>query len=166
MIPRKKAAKKRLVEYDQGKRKIAKTLDHDGNPLYDPEAMVNKIDDYLEFIRKEDPDKIPILKECCLRYGWSYDYFLQMCRDDLGLAHARNKLLDTKEVALERGGLTGKLVSSIAAFSLKQLGWSEKNEITVALNDENSDPLSRAFESLSAPKYDVKNNRKRKDVVS
>jgi hypothetical protein len=38
------------------------------------------------------------------------------------------RMIDAKEVMLEKKGLTGEYASTMAIFSLKQLGWSDKVE--------------------------------------
>ena len=91
---------------------------------YDIPDMVEKIDAYLESTKEE----LPILKECCLQNDWNYDYVMQLQRQHEDLAHAIKKLLDWKEVRLERGGLSGKYDKTMVIFTLKQPthGWRDK----------------------------------------
>ncbi len=91
---------------------------------YDTADMVEKIADYIEATK----DELPILKECCLLNGWDYDYVMKLQRADDALRQSIKKLLDWKEVRLERGGLTGKFNKTMVIFTLKQPahGWRDK----------------------------------------
>lgn len=101
-----------------------KRLDVNGEVFYDIDTMCEKIEDYLQEC------DIPVLKECCLINGWNYEY-VQQLRNKEGnekLYRAIRRILDYKEVELEKGALTGKLEKTMAIFSLKQLGWRDKTE--------------------------------------
>ena len=94
---------------------------------YDIDLMIQQIEDYLA----EKEKGFPILKECCLQYGWSYDTFMRLQRENPDLREAAERLLMTKEVALEKGGLLGKFDRTVVVFSLKQLGWRDKIDLDV-----------------------------------
>lgn len=102
-----------------------KKKDSNGDEMYDIAAMCEKIDLY---IRKNAPKGLPILKECCLQNGWNYDYVMELQRNNPMLSQSVKKLLDWKEVQLEKGGLSGKFNPSVVIFSLKQPahGWTDK----------------------------------------
>lgn len=90
---------------------------------YDIAKMVEIIDDYT------DKTSVPILKEICYQNHWYYDYVMQLQRNNEDLTHSIKRLLDKKEVALERGMISGDLKATACIFSLKQLGWKDKQEI-------------------------------------
>lgn len=106
----------------------------DGTLKYDIENMCIKIDEYIDS-KKED---IPILKECCLLNDWDYDYFMELKRNNHTLSQSSKKLLGWKEVNLERFGLTGCIEKTMAIFSLKQLGWSDKQDIQITKSKDDA----------------------------
>jgi len=80
---------------------------------------VESLDEYI------DSHKIPILKEWCVANkvpaNHIYDYE--------GFSESIKRCIDKKEAGLERGALNGEINNTMAIFSLKQLGWSDKREI-------------------------------------
>lgn len=88
------------------------------------------IDDMIAIIEKyTEETELPILKEVCYMNNWLYNTVMKLQRDNEDLFHSIKRLLDKKEVKLERGALSGKLDKTMAIFSLKQLGWKDKQEI-------------------------------------
>jgi hypothetical protein len=81
--------------------------------------LVNALEEYIE---KTD---IPILVE--------FAYINDISRDDLynykEFCALRKKAIDKKEAQLERKGLNNEIDKTLAIFSLKQLGWSDKKEL-------------------------------------
>jgi len=71
-----------------------------------------------------DKTKIPILAEFAYQNNISREQLYQYPE----LTYAIKRLLLKKESQLEKFGLTKN--SSMAIFSLKQLGWTDKSEIT------------------------------------
>ena len=110
-----------------------------GTDKYNIENMCKKIDEYIN----KNKNGVPILKECCLLNDWPYDYVMQLQRENPLLAQSTKKLLSWKEVNLEKFALTGKVEKTMAIFSLKQLGWKDKQD-----NDENEDMLKKLTELL------------------
>lgn len=92
-------------------------------PKYEIDYMLDKIYEYTE------TTELPILKEVCYLNNWNYDYVKQMEARDENLSHSIKRLLNKKEVELEKGGLCGKYNKTMAVFSLKQLGWRDSIEI-------------------------------------
>ena len=77
-----------------------------------------------------DKSAIPVLAECAFELGHHRQFFYQ--HDDCPeFLDAVKRLLTKKEARLEIGGLSGKLNVSMSIFSLKQLGWSDKADVTV-----------------------------------
>ena len=98
---------------------------------YNIAVMVEKIEEYIASVLGSDAEgeyRVPILKECCLIYGWKYDYVMELKAKEKNeaLTQAIKRLLDWKEVRLERGSLTGKINNTFGIFSLKQLGWTDR----------------------------------------
>lgn len=78
-----------------------------------------------------DETEIPIVAGFAHKHGVSrqslYDY-----EDFSSLI---NELIDKKESVIEEGTLTGKYNPSMAIFSLKQLGWSDKTQTELTGKD-------------------------------
>lgn len=89
---------------------------------YDIPKMIKIIDEYIE------NTDLPILKEVCYINKWDYDYVMQLKRNDEELAQPIKRLLCKKEVELEKGGMSGKYNNTMAIFSLKQLGWKDRQD--------------------------------------
>jgi len=67
---------------------------------------------------------VPIASEFAYQNGlWK-----QRLYDQPELAEPLKLCLTKKEAALERGTLEGKLTPAMAIFSLKQMGWTDKQE--------------------------------------
>lgn len=87
-------------------------------------------DEYLAELREslevyiEETD-IPILKEWCVSVGIpsKHVYDFEPLSDPIKV------LIDKKEANLERKGLQGEVDRTMAIFSLKQLGWRDKQEM-------------------------------------
>ena len=106
----------------------------------DPRKLVRDIEDYL---RTADP---PIVAEFAHQSGITRQYLYQLAKTerDQGrpeLAQALVKLSEAKEVKLEKGGLTGAYAPGMAIFSLKQLGWRDRPEVSLQLTQEDA-PLT------------------------
>ena len=84
----------------------------------DMPELVQKFADYI------DDNDIPILAE----FAYKNDLTRPWLYDQEEFSTLIKKCIDKKEVALERGTLTGTLNAPMAIFSLKQLGWSDKQE--------------------------------------
>lgn len=101
---------------------------------YEPEQMVEIIEDYLQVCLKKK--RVPIFKEICVKAGWNYNV-VQQKRALPGyeaLDEEMQRLINAKEFMLERLGLEGKIEKTMAVFSLKQLGWKDNNNIDVNTN--------------------------------
>ena len=84
------------------------------------EHIAIKLTEYI------DNTDIPILAEFANQAGilredlYNYDEFFTL----------RKRAIDKKEAMLERKALNGEIDRTMAIFSLKQLGWSDKHELT------------------------------------
>lgn len=96
---------------------------------YNIEEMVDIICEYT------DNTVLPILKEVCYLNGWNFDTLMNLERQNEDLNWAIKRLLQKKEVEVERGGLIGKYNQTMAVFTLKQLGWKDKQDIELNTSD-------------------------------
>lgn len=80
----------------------------------------------LKSIKKYIQDtELPILKEWCYQNDISSTYIYEIEE----FSEPIKKLLDKKEAQLERLGQENKINPTMAVFSLKQLGWKDRQEI-------------------------------------
>lgn len=79
-----------------------------------------------------DKEEIPILKEWCYQNKISSTYIYELEE----FSEPIKRLLEKKESQLERKGLKGEIDRTMAVFSLKQLGWTDKQEIETKGNSE------------------------------
>lgn len=68
---------------------------------------------------------IPILAE----FAYTYGYPREELYKHEELAHAIKNMMSKKEAQLEKLGLLNVVNSTMAVFSLKQLGWTDKQEV-------------------------------------
>ena len=94
---------------------------------YDIAKMVDIIDKYWQ------ETEIPIVKEVCLLNNWVYEYVCDLASKHDELSYAIKRLTARKEIVLETGALKGVYDKTMAIFSLKQMGWKDRQE--VELND-------------------------------
>ena len=95
---------------------------------YKIDFVIDTINNYI------DNTELPIFKEVCYLNDWNPDRIYQLSQESEELLCAIKKCHCKKEVELEKGALTGKYNATMAVFSLKQLGWKDKQEIDVASN--------------------------------
>lgn len=81
-------------------------------------------EEFLQYVEKTD---IPIVAEFAYTRGVSRDQVYEWPE----LTDALKACIAKKESALESKALAGKVNCSMAIFSLKQLGWSDRNDLTV-----------------------------------
>lgn len=89
---------------------------------YTPEKLAEIEQAFLQYIAEND---IPIVAE----FAYISGIRRTTLYDHPELSNAIKACIDKKEAALEKLGLEGKVNSSMAIFSLKQLGWKDKHEI-------------------------------------
>lgn len=120
------------------------------------ENICKVIDNYVnEHIENK---AYPILKECCILNDLYYDYVMELQRTskeqgDERLSQSIRRLLDYKEVLLERGGLSGSVNSNFAMFILKQPAhnWKDKPK-----EEEDNNQIVEALKILGSVKEAVK----------
>lgn len=90
------------------------------------------IDDADAYIASADP---PILAEYAHLHGITRCYLYQLAEAEKNagrpeLSNTIKKISEAKEFILEKNALNGKYNSTMAVFSLKQLGWRDRMEYT------------------------------------
>lgn len=116
-------------------------------PKVHVDDILAAVDPYLE---EADP---PILAEFAHRQGITRQYLYELAatrkaKGDGRLSDAIKRLSESKEIALERGALSGHYSPSVAIFSLKQLGWTDKAVIVPEPDDTGKDdPLTAALKA-------------------
>lgn len=129
-------------------------------PIYEIPYMINMVDKYLQDCNvdgsqvtktgQRKPLRIPVLKECCLKNGWNYDYVKQLQQDNQDLRDKVQELLGWKEVLLEQGMLYGTIKHGAAIFSLKQLGWRDNSLVTFNKGEDiEDDELTKSLEEIA-----------------
>ena len=107
---------------------------------YDVDEICRALDSYTEQCLKQK--EVPILKEVFVKKGWNYNYITitlngrLLEEGDERLETSIRNLIDAKEYMLERLGLKGKINTTLAVFSLKQLGWRDQQQVDTNTNDK------------------------------
>lgn len=97
-----------------------------GRPRNYNDKEVERIKALLElYIEKSD---IPIIAE----FAYMNDIPRQTFYDYPEFSTLLKKLMDKKESNLEKLGLIGEINSTMAIFSLKQLGWRDKQDVNMS----------------------------------
>lgn len=96
---------------------------------WDREALREALNQYI------DTTDIPILADFAEKHGVLRPYLYDMPE----LSDAIKRCTQKKESALEIMGLTGAVNTSMAIFSLKQLGWTDRIDTT--LKGDKAHPL-------------------------
>ena len=99
---------------------------------YKTDFVLKQMNDYI------DNTELPIFKEVCYQNNWDTARIYQLGNEHEEILDTIKKLSNKKEAELEKGGLTGKYNSTMAVFSLKQLGWKDRQEVEVGSNKESN----------------------------
>jgi len=97
-------------------------------PVGRPRSLSPKrVKELLALLRKYiDNTEIPIIAE----FAYTNGVLRETLYDYPEFSTLLKELIAKKETVLERGMLKGDYVPSAAIFSLKQVGWSDKQDIT------------------------------------
>lgn len=116
-----------------------------------------KVDDILaavdSYLEQADP---PIVAEFAHLCGITRQRLYSLADEkkragDPRLFDAIKRLSEEKEIRLERGALSGHYSPSVAIFSLKQLGWTDKAVvIPEETSSANEDALTAAIKDVAA----------------
>lgn len=98
-------------------------------------------------IQYADTAPIPIVKEFALQVGYPYTYLYELAAKHPTFHAALRRIVDQKEIILEKGALTGALDRSMAIFSLKQIGW--RDQPPAEKSDEKLDALLRSIDEAA-----------------
>lgn len=105
---------------------MAKTM---GRPRTFTDEQVAEIREKL--VQYIATTEIPIVAE----FAYQNDINRQILYDYPEFSTLTKKLIAKKEAQLERKGLMNEVNSTMAIFSLKQLGWSDKQEMKIEGGD-------------------------------
>ncbi len=104
---------------------------------YTQEVIKQVVEDLRNYIAETE---IPIFAEFCYKNSHTREYLYELSKvngeANQLLSYAIKDCVTKKESELERQGLTGKINTTMAVFSLKQLGWKDKTESDVNLKGE------------------------------
>ena len=98
-------------------------------------------------IQYADTAPIPIVKEFALQVGYTREYLYELANKHPTFRKAMQRIVDQKEIILEKGALTGALDRSMAIFSLKQLGW--RDQPPEQKTDDKLDALLRSIKDAA-----------------
>lgn len=99
------------------------------------EEVKGQMDDYIE------KTAIPIFAE----FAYQNDYNRSQLYQIEGLSNTIKKMMLKKEAQLEKMALAHKAPTAMCIFSLKQLGWTDKQEIQHSTIDEDGQPTGFNF---------------------
>lgn len=91
---------------------------------YTEDKMGELVERFREYI---DTTDIPIIAE----FAYQNDIDRTLLYDNEQFSTLRKKCIAKKEANLERGALLGQVNPTVAIFSLKQLGWKDRQEKVV-----------------------------------
>ncbi len=114
-------------------------------------AIAKKFNNYLKDAM--DKGSYPIIKEFCLKNGYSYDYIMELKRElpklegeenkerreaGILLAQSLKNIIDWQEVILERMLISGNGSPAGIIFKLKQHqhGWTDRQQIEHSATDD------------------------------
>lgn len=93
---------------------------------YTPEVLGKTIDDLIAYT---EATEIPIFAEFCYQFGHGRQYLYDLSKDNENLSDAIKNCVMKKEAQLEAKGLRNEINPTMAIFSLKQLGWRDKQDV-------------------------------------
>lgn len=114
------------------------------------EELINDVEDYIE---GAEP---PIVAEYAHLHGITRQYLYELANKHPELNDTIKRISEAKEVKLEKNGMNGKYNSTMAIFSLKQLGWRDSAPVT----DEKA--LEKLDGILGAIKGNAENEQRKK----
>jgi hypothetical protein len=87
------------------------------------DEIIEKLNDYI------NTTEIPVIAEFAYQNNIRRDYLYELAKTNDELTNAIKRIIEKKEAQLEIKSLKGEINSTQAIFSLKQLGWKDKQEI-------------------------------------
>ena len=105
-----------------------------------------KLDELAERLMQYTEDtKIPILAGFCYENGIIREQIYELAQKNVNLSYAIKAIMERKQNQLETLALDGDINGSMAIFSLKQLGWSDKQETTLKTIGPNGEETGFSF---------------------
>lgn len=98
-------------------------------PKVAAEDIPKLMDDFSEYIRNTD---IPIIAQFAAQQGLWKGWF----HDRVEFSNLLKECTNKKEAALEIGMLTGTLNATGSIFSLKQLGWTDRQQLDMNIKQQ------------------------------
>lgn len=115
-----------------------------GRPTeYTPARIAELVDKFRKYIETED---LPIIAEFAYQNG--IDKTLIYDKEEFSTL--RKIAIAKKEAKLERGTLIGEYNPTMAVFSLKQLGWTDKQQVEATNHNMNTDVTNMTPEERRA----------------
>lgn len=111
-----------------------------GRPVKYTEKKLKEIETAM--IEYTEKTAVPILAEFAYNYGINR----QELYKHNALSDAIKSMMAKKEFQLEKMAMTNKINQTFAIFSLKQLGWSDKQSIEHTVNNEAIEELRKLYE--------------------
>lgn len=93
--------------------------------IYTPERIAEIKADLEKYI---DDTAVPIIAE----FAYTRDIRRATLYEIPELSYSIKKLIEKKETQLEKLALSNKINTTFAIFSLKQMGWSDKQEVDMS----------------------------------
>lgn len=90
--------------------------------VWTPEVIDRIKQEMEEYTENTD---IPIMAE----FAYTHNYSREQLYQQEGLSYTIKNMMMKKESVLEKKGLLNQVNSTMAVFSLKQLGWKDKQEV-------------------------------------
>lgn len=101
-----------------------------------------KLDDLANrCIKYTEETEIPILAEFCYENGILREQIYELAKKSDILSYAIKSIMNKKQTQLEKKALNGEINTTMAVFSLKQMGWSDKVEQKNEISGKNGEPL-------------------------
>ncbi len=111
-----------------------------GRPKVYTEEVIAEIKADLDKYIEDTP--VPIVAE----FAYTRDIRKAALYEQPELKYSIKRLIEKKECQLEKLAMASKVNTTFAIFSLKQLGWTDKQEIEHSVSDESYDKLKSLYE--------------------
>jgi hypothetical protein len=115
-------------------------------------AVLEKIRQKIEAYT--DETEVPILKE----FAYKNHILTTTLYEHPELSFSIKRLIEKKEAELERGMLTGRYNATGCVFSLKQLGWRDRQEIETTIKFKKPEDVKNRIKQLEA-ELGIKNKK-------
>jgi hypothetical protein len=97
--------------------------------------ICEKLNEYLYNAESELPHILPLVKDCCFRYGWNHKDLYERAKKSPQVKHCLDRLLYRLEVAVVNFSLMGVYNARMAAYMLDRLTIWEQHDREVSALD-------------------------------